>query len=150
MTETTRGRGDRYALTALRKRRAILASEIVQLEAKLRATKDSLVHVDATLRLLDPDSNPEKIPNKRQVKRIRLFRQGELSRLILDAIRTRGGSATVPEIVGHLLAAGGHGAGARPAVAGRVRGNLAYAERRGKVRKEGSGRSATWRLPEAT
>lgn len=146
MTETTRSRGDRYALTALRKRRAILASEIVQLEAKLRATKDSLVHVDATLRLLDPDSNPEKIPNKRQVKRIRLFRQGELGRMILDAIREAHGPIGTQQIVTSLLETGGHGEDARKAVAGRVRGNLAYLERRGLVSKEGERRDAQWSL----
>jgi hypothetical protein len=45
--------GDRYALSALRNRRASLASDIVQLERKLRHCRESVVHVDATLRLHD-------------------------------------------------------------------------------------------------
>jgi hypothetical protein len=48
-----RSRGDRYALSALRNRRATIAAEIVSLERQLRHCKESLVHVDATLRLLD-------------------------------------------------------------------------------------------------
>lgn len=43
--EQSRSRGDRYALTALRNRRASLASDIVQLERKLRHCRESLVHV---------------------------------------------------------------------------------------------------------
>jgi hypothetical protein len=82
-----RSRGDRYALTALRNKRASLASEIVQLERKLRHCRESLVHVDATLKLLDPEAEPEAIPNKRPLKRIKLFRQGELGRMILGTLR---------------------------------------------------------------
>jgi hypothetical protein len=51
--EQSRSRGDRYALSALRNKRATLSSDIVQLERKLRHCRPSLVHVDATLRLLD-------------------------------------------------------------------------------------------------
>lgn len=143
--EQTRGRGDRYALSALTKRRAILAAEIVQLEGQLRHRRDSLLHVDATLRLLDPSIKTDAIPNRRIVKRVRLFRQGELGRMILDAIRKAGGSAGTREITSALLAYGGHGEDARQAVAMRVRGNLAYLERRGKVVKDGEGRVARWR-----
>ncbi len=147
MTENSRSRGDRYALSALTKRRAILASEIAQLEGQLRHRKETLVHVDATLRLLDPSIQPQEIPNKRPSKRIKFFRQGELGRMILDAIRKAPeGSVSAPEIVTALLAAGGHGEDARKAVAGRARGNLAYLEKRGKVEKSGRNRNARWQL----
>ena len=85
--ESTRSRGDRYALSALRNKRASLASDIVQLERKLRHCRESLVHVDATLRLLDGSIEPEAIPTKRPIKRIKLFRQGELGRMILRVMR---------------------------------------------------------------
>ncbi len=54
----------------------MLAAEIVHLKAQLRHRKEALGHVDATLRLLDPSIEINAIPNKRIVKRIRLFRQG--------------------------------------------------------------------------
>ena len=44
-------------------------------------------HVDATLRLLDPSIDIDQIPNKRPRKRIKLFRQGELGRLIVGVLR---------------------------------------------------------------
>lgn len=145
--DQTRSRGDRYALSALVKRRAIIASEIVQLERQLKHRRESLIHVDATLRLLDPTIRTASIPNKRVTKRVKLFRQGELGRLILDAIRKAPeGSVTTHDIVTALLAFGGHGEAARSAVAGRVRGNLAYLQRRGMVEKSGSMRESRWSL----
>ena len=142
-----RSRGDRYALSALRNRRALLAAEIVSLERKIRHCKESLVHVDATLRLLDESIDIDAIPNKRPPKRIKLFGQGQLGRLILGALReAEGRPLATQEIVSAILRAGGHGESARRAVGGRVRGNLAYLERRGKVAKEGDGRNASWSL----
>ncbi len=124
--DTPRSRGDRYALSALRNRRASIASDIVQLEPKLRHCRESLVHVDATLRLLDPESEPESIPTKRPIKRIKLFRQGELGRMILGTLREADQSMSTPEIVTAIIAQGGHREGARRTLGGRVRGNLAY------------------------
>jgi hypothetical protein len=102
--------------------------------------------VDATLLLLDPSSSPEAIPNKRPVKRIKLFRQGELGRMILGALRDAERELSTGEVVAAVLAAGGHADSARPTMAPRVRGNLAYLERRGVVVKNGSGKGARWVL----
>lgn len=141
-------KGNRYALAALKDKRASLASEIVQCERKLRHCREAIAHVDATLRLLDPSIAPDEIPNKRLVPgRIRLFRQGELGRMIRDALRTAGGKPlSTAEIVDHLLKVGGHGPEARKAMSGRVRGNLAYLERKGEVEKLGNRTSAAWKL----
>jgi hypothetical protein len=110
----TRSRGDRYALSALRNKRATIASEIIQLERQLRHRRDMLVHVDAALKLLDPSLDVGDIRPKRPPQRIKLFRQGELGRMILDAIRRApAGSLTTREIVTALLAAGGHSENAR-------------------------------------
>ena len=138
-------KGSRYARSELTRRRAALASEIIDLEGRLKHRKEMLVHVDATLRLLDPSIDPDTIPNKRPARRIKLFRQGELGRLIRDALRVNGGGPlSAGQIVDHILRAGGHGPEARKALAGRVRGNLAYLTRSNVVRKEGDGREARW------
>ena len=144
MSELSRSRGDRYALSALKNKRATIASEIVQLERQLRHRKDMLVHVDATLKLLDPSIEVEDIPNKRPPKRIKLFRQGELGRMILDALRRAGRPLSTAEIVTDVLAAGGHGESARPTLGPRVRGNIAYLERRKKVSKSGDRLTTRW------
>jgi len=146
-TQAMNEKGSRYALSALKRKRASLAAEIVQLESKLKARRDSLGHVDACLMLLDPSCAVEDIPNKRLPKRVKLFRQGELGRLILGALRQSDGKPlSTAQIVDAVLAAGGHGKDARPALRMRVRGNLGYLERRGKVTKLGARASARWTL----
>lgn len=139
-------KGNRYALSALRDKRAVLASEIVQLERQLRHRRESLGHVDATLRLLDPSVDIDAIPNKRPRKRVKLFRQGELGRMILKALREADAPISTAAIVSALLETGGHGESARPTMAPRVRGNLAYQERRGMVVKTGNGKGVRWSL----
>lgn len=67
ISECMNEKGNKYAIAALRDKRATIASEIVQLERQLRHKRENLVHVDATLAILDPDSNPEAIPNNRVV-----------------------------------------------------------------------------------
>lgn len=141
-----RSRGDMYALNALKHKRASIASEIVQLERQLRHRKEMLVHVDATLKLLDPSIEVKGIRPKRAPQRIKLFRQGELGRMIIDAMRRAQRPVSLYEIVSAILAAGGHGEEARRTVAGRVRGNLAYLTKQGKVSKKGDQRDAVWSI----
>ena len=138
--------GNRYALAALKDKRASLASDIVQTERKLRHLRESLVHVDAALHLLDPSVSPDDIPTKRPRKRVKLFRQGELARTIRDAIRIAGKPIPAQAIVSHIIKANGLTEDARAALAPRVRGNLAYLERKGDVRKLGELLEATWGL----
>lgn len=139
-------KGNRYALAALKERRGLLAAEIVGLERQVKARKESLAHVDATLKLLDPSIDVSAIAKRRVVKRIRLFRQGELGRLILGALRDADRPLGTHEIVDRVVAAGGHKKGARKAMTARVRGNLAYLERRIRIARSGVGRATTWRL----
>lgn len=140
-------KSNRYTLAALKDRRATIAAELVRLDWQLRHRREQLAHVDATLRILDSSVDTDAIPNKRLSRRVKLFGQGELGRLILDALRQAGGEAlSTAEIVTAVLDAGGHGESARSALAGRVRGNLAYLERRGRVGKVGNGKGARWAL----
>ena len=139
-------RGNKYAICALKKKRGSLASDIVQTERKLRHLKEALGNVDATLAILDPSIDPEGIPNTRPTKRPKLFRHGELNRYIRDALRNAGRPISCHDIVSHLMNAGGYGEESRPAIRSRVRGNLAYLERQGKVVKLGEQRKASWAL----
>ena len=101
---TERSRGHRYAISALKNKRATLAAEVVQLERQIRSRKDSLQHVDACLRLLDPTVAVEDIPNKRLAKHVNIFRQGELGRLILGVLRkAEGVSMTTPQIAEAIM-----------------------------------------------
>jgi hypothetical protein len=140
-------RGNRYALSALTKRRGELTTEIATLERQLRHRKELKVHIDATLKLLNPAVDLDKIKNRRSARRVKLIRQGELGCTILDALRKAGGQpVTTRYVIDEILAAGGHGESARRVVAARVRSNLAYLEKRGTVSKMGTHTGARWIL----
>lgn len=138
--------GNQYAIKALKDQRATLAGEIEQYKRKLAWAQKQIRHVDATLHLLDPLANPAAIPPKRPQKRIKLFRQGELGRHIIDALRRAGRPLASAEIVSAVIEQGGLGEAARVTLSGRIRGNLAYLERMSKVTKLGAGREAKWTL----
>ena len=138
--------GNKYALATLREKRATLAGEIVQLEKQAKWKRDLLGHVDATLALFDPDYRQVSIPAKRPYRHIKLFKQGELGRLIVDSLRRAGRPLSTAEVASAVLAGAGAPESAKATMAGRVRGNLAYLERRQKVTKNGRGASVTWTL----
>lgn len=142
-----RSRGARYAISALKNKRATLAAEIAELERQARDRKAALMHVDACLRLLDPTLRVGEIPNKRLPKHINLFRQGELSRLVVGVLReAKGMPLTTPQIAEAIMAKGGIDVEARNVIRVRVRSSLGYLERREKVEKLGDRMSAAWRL----
>jgi hypothetical protein len=138
--------GNRYALAALKRQRGLLAGEIATLKKRLAWAEGQLVHVDATIHLLDPAIVTDALPTVRPQKRIKLFRQGELGRLIIDALRRAGKPLGTADVVSAVMAAGKHAEPARAALAPRVRGNLAYLEKSAKVAKRGRGSSVTWTL----
>lgn len=139
-------KGNRYAITALKDKRASLAGEIAQLKNRLAWAESQLRHVDATLSLFDPKLDPDSLPTKRPGKRVKLFRQGELNRLILDALRTADGPMRTQDVVSAIMIALGHEEPARTALQPRVRSNLQYLQKREQVAKIGGGRDARWTL----
>jgi hypothetical protein len=148
MTQTPNG--NKYALAALKERRASVAGEITACESHLRYLRDSLAHIDGTLRMLAPDSDPGKIAPKRSYRRVKLFGQGELNRLILGALRKAETPLSTAEIVAAVIKELGHGPDVTNAMNHRVRANLQYLHReRHSVNKHGSGRTTKWTLRES-
>ena len=139
-------KSNQYALAALKERRATIAGEIVSLERQLRYLRDLLANVDGTLSLFTED-DPTKIPIKKPFKRTKLFKAGELNRLILTALRNSGKPLTTGEITADVVKQLGHGPEAEAGLINTVRSNLNYLVRdRGWVVKEGERLGATWRL----
>lgn len=138
---------NKYALAALKERRAAIAGEITALESRLRYLRQMAEHVDSTIRLFNPDLDPGSIPPKKPYKRVKLFNAGELNRLILNALRKAGKPVTTGEVTDLVIAELGHGPDARRGMATRVRANLCYLHReRGLVTKEGARAGAKWFL----
>jgi len=140
-------KGNQYAIAALKDRRATLAGEIVRFKQGIRDREDQLAHLDATLRILDPEYRADTIAPKR-LRRVKLFGGGELNRLILDALRqAEGQPLSTPEIAQAIIDAKGYGQEAKHALIRRVRANLSYLLRkRGAVVKSGERLTAKWQL----
>jgi hypothetical protein len=64
-----------HAVSALRNKRAELAGMVSQLEQQLARQRTNLAHLDATMRLFDPDIRPQEIRAKQQRTRSAWFRQ---------------------------------------------------------------------------
>ena len=74
-------------ICALRDKRSELAGMVNHLEQELVERRASLTHLDATMRLFDPDLRPEEIRPRRLRDRNAWFRPGECLRLIYDVLR---------------------------------------------------------------
>ena len=96
--------GNRYALAALRERRAALDSEIKECDRKLRYLREAIGHIDATLSLFDPNGDPKEIAAKRPYKRVKLFASVKLSRL-----RRGARPMTTSEIIASVVEKMGYG-----------------------------------------
>jgi hypothetical protein len=141
-------KANQYALAALKTRRAEMAGEIKSLKDKIIYRQEQLAHLDASILLLDPSFPVETIRPKRP-RQVKLFKHGELGRMILDALRRANGKAlSNQEIAKVIVDAEGYGDSALPALALRVRGNLTYQYReRRTVTKIGDRLTARWKLP---
>jgi hypothetical protein len=142
---------DPHVISALRAKRAEVAGLIDSLERQIAQCRANLIHLDAVLRLYQPERDPTEIKPKRSVHRNRYFAQGELARLCLEAFRDAPELLPVPDIVERVIAAKGFDAGDRVLQVGigeLVKATLAPMRRRGTVEKIGKGRGVRWRLAE--
>ena len=76
-----------HVMHALRNKRAELAGTLIQLEQQLVRQRADLTHLDATMRLFDPDIQPNEIHPKQRRSHSAWFRHGECLRLIYDELR---------------------------------------------------------------
>jgi hypothetical protein len=76
-----------HIIGALRNKRAELAGVLRQLEQQLAQQRADLAHLDATMRLFNPDIRPNDIRAKQPRARNAWFCPGECLRLIYDELR---------------------------------------------------------------
>jgi len=117
--------GNKYAFKALRDKRAELSAQLKSLGKQVKAVKAEVAHLDATLRLFDPNFDPRSI-KPAKAARLHLFKQGELGRLILDALRRADGKPLPTSAIADSVADAIGQPEARAIIARRVRANLAY------------------------
>ena len=92
-----------HVIGALRHKRAELAGMLRQLEQQLVQQRANLAHVDATMRLFDPDIRPNAIPPKQQRARNAWFRPGECLRLVYDELRKATQPVTTRELAERIM-----------------------------------------------
>lgn len=136
-----------YVIAGLVRRRAEMAGEAETLKARLARIATDLGHLDATIRLFDPDHDIAGIRPKRP-RGPDVAGRGEMSRAILAVLREASEPVTVTVISERLMAERGWDAadGKRARMmAKRVAMVLRHQERRGAVRPMlGPGQAMEW------
>jgi hypothetical protein len=94
-----------HVISALRSKRSELGGVVNQLEQRLEQHRADLAHLDATMRLFDPDIRPQEVRPKQQRVRSAWFRPGECLRLIYDELRDAPQPATTRELAERVMRA---------------------------------------------
>jgi hypothetical protein len=92
-----------HVMHALRNKRAELAGTVIQLEQQLVRQRADLTHIDATMRLFDPDIQPNEIHPKQRRGHSAWFRHGECLRLIYDELRDASQPMTTRELTERIM-----------------------------------------------
>ncbi len=136
-----------YAIPALKEKRAAIAGRVISLKKQISRHHKELANLDATIALFEPSYKIGSIKPKRTQKRSKLFKLGELGRLIIDALRRADGvPMSTRDVVAAVSVAIGQGKTSEVVLAASVRSNLAYMTRRGKVVQVGRGVGCKWQL----
>jgi hypothetical protein len=140
---------DTHVISGLKNKRAEVAGEIKDLERRLKYKRAGLAALDETLRLFDPDLDPNRIPARRAYKRAGYFKGGEVTRFVQAQLRDSAGPLAVSQITAALMAAKGLTADVPnlKASVGRMVGTvLRKMAKRGAVVKVGEGAGTRWAL----
>lgn len=128
----------------------MIAGRVISLKKQIAKHMKELASLDATIALFDPTYRIGTIKPKRTHRRAKLFKLGELGRLIIDALRRAGEPQDTGQVVAAVTAASGQIKANEALMVATVRSNLAYLARRGKVNQIGSGPGSKWRLTDST
>jgi len=93
-----------HVIGALRNKRSELAGIVLGLEQQLVQRRASLTHLDATMRLFDPELRPEDIRPRRRRTCNAWFRPGECLRLIYDVLRDAPEPVTTRDLAERIMA----------------------------------------------
>jgi hypothetical protein len=94
-------------IAGLRRKRAHVAGEIEAMAQRLVKDQQALAALDATLRLVHPDADPEQIVTIRPSLRCLNFRHGEQPRYCLEALRDTGRPLSTRQIADYVMRAKG-------------------------------------------
>lgn len=138
-----------HTLNTLHRKRSEIAGEIEALNDATKQKIIDLAHIDATIRLLDPEVKFPELPPRVVRPDPKVFR-GEVQSILLKEIRDRG-CASTRELTDVIMLARGLDpldVRARSIVGKRVKDRIGTMRRQGRVISESSGVGASrvWRL----
>jgi hypothetical protein len=138
-----------FVISALSRKRAELAGEVEALAARCDQLRADLAHLDAAVRIMCPDAEPELIrPKKPSRKGCDWFGRQELPRVILGSLRASEQPLSSEEIARAVMTCKGLVAADNAALQ-RVTGMVKAAlhRRQGRiVERVGNGRDVRWRI----
>jgi hypothetical protein len=131
---------------ALRAKRAELAGQVQELERQASRARARLSHIDETIKMFSPETDPESIKPKRTFYRSRYFGRGEFARLCLDALRSADGPLTTAEIVASVRQSKELPESVVPNLSEKTLAYLRTKQRAGAVTKTGTTQGTRWAL----
>jgi hypothetical protein len=138
-----------FVISALSRKRAELAGEVEALAARCDQLRADLAHLDAAVRIMCPDAEPELIRPKRPSRKgCDWFGRQELPRVILGSLRASEQPLSSEEIARAVMTCKGLVAADNAALQ-RVTGMVKAAlhRRQGRiVERVGNGRDVRWRI----
>jgi len=90
--------GTSHVISALCDKRSEMSGEIISLEKRLSTIRSEIAHLDASIKIFQPDFDLRTLPPKRYHKANKHFKHGELNRLVLDVLRIAEKELTTEEI----------------------------------------------------
>jgi hypothetical protein len=140
-------------INALTAKRTEIGALITELEHRVRQARVDLSHIDAALRLFDPDAKPVVTYAKRgrpRNHRDGLFEEGEISRRCRNCLREKGEPISAETIVRQVMTdktLDAEDARLRRDLIGRFLMGLHRLHRARQVQKIGHGLGTLWTLP---
>jgi hypothetical protein len=138
-----------HLVAGLITKRRELAGIIGDLERQLAQHRADLTHIDAVLRVLATNIDPETIKPKRHYRRALYFERRELSRLILAALRIAAEPLTVDVLAEQAMMEKGFDltdAILRTTIRHQVKSAIRRLQRSGAVENVGIRRAGKWML----
>ena len=98
---------DVHVMNALTSKRGELVGQMEDRRLELKQLGEELAHLEATMRLFDPQWVRDRIAVTRRSRRRQFFRSGECQRLVLEALREAEAAISEEALVAALLRAKG-------------------------------------------
>jgi hypothetical protein len=139
--------GVSFVISGLVSKRSELAGLAEHYAQELDRLDADLKHLDATIKLFDPEIDLRTLPPKRFREANRIFRQGESNRLILEVMREAGGTLNTLAIAQRVAAKKHLDESLVKTVRDTVLDALRRIEKKGVVRQIGrEGMALLWQL----